>query len=101
MLRGCTVFRQMEEERLEQLRNLGERYNMAMGEHRPKLVASSQRLEEPIANCNVRQDMEDVSKKGSQRASPDVRCSDRFRRIHSYYYISSFLTLTLNSHPVT
>ena len=63
MLRGCTVFRQMEEERLEQLRNLGERYNLAMGEHRPKLVASSQRLEEPIANCNVRQDMEDVSKK--------------------------------------
>ena len=53
----------MEEERLEQLRNLGERYNLAMGEHRPKLVASSQRLEEPIANCNVRQDMEDVSKK--------------------------------------
>ena len=63
MLRGCTVFRHMEEERLEQLRNLGERYNLAMGEHRPKLVASSRRLEEPIRNCNVRQDMEDVSKK--------------------------------------
>ena len=27
MLRGCTVFRQMEEERLEQLRGLGEREN--------------------------------------------------------------------------
>ena len=34
-----------------------------MGEHRPRLVASSQRLREPIANCDVRQDMEDVSKK--------------------------------------
>ena len=88
MLRGCTVFRQMEEERLEQLRNLGERYNLAMGEHRPKLVASSQRLEEPIANCNVRQDMEDVSKKGSQRASPDVRCSDVFIPISTISLVS-------------
>ena len=81
MLRGCTVFRQMEEERLEQLRNLGERYNMAMGEHRPRLVASSQRLEEPIANCNVRQDMEDVSKKGSHCAVPV-----QMLIVHTYLY---------------
>ena len=47
-----------------------------MGEHRPRLVASSQRLREPIANCDVRQDMEDVSKK--------VQCGSG---LHSVWFI--------------
>ncbi len=63
VLRGCNVFRQMEEERLDQLRQLGEKYNQAMDEHRPRLVASSQRLQEPVRKCDVRRDMEDVSKR--------------------------------------
>ena len=49
-----------------------------MGEHRPRLVASSQRLREPIANCDVRQDMEDVSKK--------VQCGSG---LHSVWFIKA------------
>eukprot|EP00095_Tigriopus_kingsejongensis_P000509 maker-scaffold367_size194084-snap-gene-0.48 protein:Tk00509 transcript:maker-scaffold367_size194084-snap-gene-0.48-mRNA-1 annotation:"hypothetical protein DAPPUDRAFT_301481" len=63
LIRGCTVFRQMEEERLEQLKHLAEQYHQTMADNRPKLVASSQRLQEPIQQCNVPTDMEHVEKK--------------------------------------
>ena len=63
VLRGCSVFRQMEEERLEQLKYLAVHYQSAMSEHRPKLLASANRLEEPIRNCDVERDIEPVNKK--------------------------------------
>eukprot|EP00094_Tigriopus_californicus_P008881 TCALIF_08562-PA protein Name:"Similar to NOSTRIN Nostrin (Homo sapiens)" AED:0.12 eAED:0.12 QI:0/0.75/0.6/0.8/1/1/5/200/639 len=63
LLRGCSIFRRMEEERLEQLKHLAEQYHQIMADNRPKLVASSQRLQEPIQQCNVPRDMADVEKK--------------------------------------
>lgn len=55
----------MEEERLEQLKHLAEQYHQIMADNRPKLVASSQRLQEPIQQCNVGRDMADIEKKVS------------------------------------
>ena len=48
---------------MNNLKSLAEHYLQAMCEHRPKLVASSQRLQEPITNCDVIRDMELVNKK--------------------------------------
>ena len=53
----------MEETRLDQLKHLGEQYHRAMAEHRPKLVASAERLREPIMTCNVQSDLDTVKKK--------------------------------------
>lgn len=57
--------RRMEEERLCQLRNLAEQYHQILSDNRPKLVASSQRLTEPIQLCDITRDMEAVNKKVS------------------------------------
>jgi hypothetical protein len=53
----------MEEDRLNQLRFLAEQYQQTMEEHRPKLVSSARRLEEPIRRIKVGRDMEVVRKK--------------------------------------
>lgn len=55
--------RRMEEDRLCQLRNLAEQYHQIMSDNRPKLVASSKRLAEPIHLCDISRDMEAVKKK--------------------------------------
>ena len=55
--------RRMEEDRLCHLRNLAEQYHQIMNDNRPKLVASSQRLGEPIQLCDISRDMEAVRKK--------------------------------------
>ena len=57
--------RRMEEDRLCQLRNLAEQYHQIMSDNRPKLVASSKRLAEPIQLCDISRDMEAVKKKVS------------------------------------
>ena len=57
--------RRMEEDRLCQLRNLAAQYHQIMSENRPKLVASSKRLSEPIQMCDISRDMEAVKKKVS------------------------------------
>ena len=57
--------RRMEEDRLRQLRNLAAQYHQIMSENRPKLVASSKRLSEPIQMCDISRDMEAVKKKVS------------------------------------
>ena len=59
--------RRMEEDRLCQLRNLAEQYHQIMSENRPKLVASSKRLSEPIELCDISRDMEAVKKKVRKR----------------------------------
>ena len=63
ILRGCSSFRRMEEDRLSQLRFLAEQYQQILEEHRPKLVASANRLDEPIRRIHVGRDMEVVRKK--------------------------------------
>ena len=63
VLRGCSAMRRMEEDRLCQLRNLAEQYHQIMADNRPKLVASSKRLAEPIQLCDISRDMEAVKKK--------------------------------------
>ena len=55
--------RRMEEDRLCHLRNLAEQYHQIMTDNRPKLVASSQRLAEPVQLCDISRDMEAVRKK--------------------------------------
>ena len=67
VLRGCSAMRRMEEDRLCQLRNLAEQYHQIMSENRPKLVASSKRLSEPIELCDISRDMEAVKKKVRKR----------------------------------
>ena len=57
--------RRMEEDRLCQLRNLAEQYHQIMSDNRPKLVASSKRLTEPIQLCDISRDMEAVKRKVS------------------------------------
>ena len=42
-----------------------DRYHQTMADSRPKLVACSQRLDEPVRNCDVARDMEGVNKKVS------------------------------------
>ena len=63
LLRGCSAMRRMEEDRLCQLRNLAEQYHQIMSDNRPKLVASSKRLAEPVQMCDISRDMEAVKKK--------------------------------------
>ena len=65
VLRGCSSMRRMEEDRLCQLRNLAEQYHQIMSDNRPKLVASSKRLTEPIQLCDISRDMEAVKRKVS------------------------------------
>lgn len=62
-MRGCSVFRKMEEDRLTQLKTLAEQYHQAMADNRPRLVSSSNRLEEPVQNIDVERDMEAVDAK--------------------------------------
>ena len=62
-MKGCTVFSQMEEERLIQLKNLAEQYHETMSQNRPKLVSCSQRLQEPIQTCDITADMEAIHKR--------------------------------------
>ena len=57
--------RRMEEDRLCQLRNLAEQYHQIMSDNRPKLVASSKRVAEPIQLCDISRDMEAVKRKVS------------------------------------
>ena len=63
ILRGCSSFRRMEDDRLSQLRFLAEQYQQILEDHRPKLVASANRLDEPIRRIHVGRDMEVVRKK--------------------------------------
>ena len=63
ILRGCSTFRRMEEDRLNQLRYLAEQYQQILDEHRPKLVSNAHRLDEPIRRIHVSRDMEVVRKK--------------------------------------
>merc|ERR1711899_544775 len=63
ILRGCCTFRRMEDDRLSQLRFLAEQYQQILEDHRPKLVASANRLDEPIRRIHVGRDMEVVRKK--------------------------------------
>ena len=63
ILRGCSSFRRMEDDRLNQLRYLAEQYQQILDEHRPKLVSNAHRLDEPIRRIHVSRDMEVVRKK--------------------------------------
>jgi len=63
ILRGCSTFRRMEDDRLNQLRHLAEAYQQILEEYRPKLVSNAHRLDEPIRRIHVGRDMEVVRKK--------------------------------------
>ena len=63
ILRGCSSFRRMEDDRLNQLRYLAEQYQQILDEHRPKLVSNAHRLDEPIRRIHVSRDMEVVRKR--------------------------------------
>jgi len=93
ILRGCSTFRRMEEDRLNQLRYLAEQYQQILDEHRPKLVSNAHRLDEPIRRIRVGRDMEVVRKKveidenslGEQSlpnfyAEDNTNCMNRERR---------------------
>ena len=62
-MRGCSTFRRMEDDRLNQLRHLAEAYQQILEEYRPKLVSNAHRLDEPIRRIHVGRDMEVVRKK--------------------------------------
>lgn len=81
--------RRMEEDRLCQLRNLAEQYHQIMSDNRPKLVASSKRLAEPIQLCDISRDMEAVKKKVSHQICSFMhyiffRFRILFKATHSY-----------------
>ncbi len=63
MVRGCDVLRQLEADRLDQLKGLAEQMHLMLADHWPKLVAGANRLHEPILNCDVAADMEPINKK--------------------------------------
>ena len=73
ILRGCSSFRRMEDDRLSQLRFLAEQYQQILEDHRPKLVASANRLDEPIRRIHVGRDMEVVRKKVKQNIGLPIR----------------------------
>ncbi|XP_040571562.1 nostrin [Lepeophtheirus salmonis] len=74
IIRGCSIFRQMEENRLVQLQALSETYQSALSENLPKLVSASKRLQEPIRSSDVERDMD--ASKAKFELDGNVRCGD-------------------------
>jgi len=58
--RGATVFKRLEEERLDQLCSMSKLYLTIMENNRPKLVNLTERLREPIELCNVSKDVQNM-----------------------------------------
>ena len=77
--------RRMEEDRLCQLRNLAEQYHQIMTDNRPKLVASSQRLAEPIELCDISRDMEAVKKKVGNKKNDLIYIAKTIYNIIRYF----------------
>ena len=62
VMKGCSTFRCMEDDRLCQLQSLAEQYYQIMSGSLPKLVSSNHRLAEPIRLCDIGRDMDSVKK---------------------------------------
>lgn len=62
--RGVTVLRRLEEERLTQMKSMSSLYLTVMETHRPKLVALTTRLREPVHLCDVSKDMQELKGEG-------------------------------------
>ena len=58
MKRGVSVFQRLEEERLSQLSSVSKLFLTIMKNNRPKLIALTERLREPVELCDVNRDME-------------------------------------------
>ena len=56
--RGVSVFQRLEEERLSQLSSVSKLFLTIMKNNRPKLIALTERLREPVELCDVNRDME-------------------------------------------
>merc|ERR1712012_822033 len=62
MGRGVTVFRRLEEERLNQLSSVSRLFLSIMMTNRPKMMNLTERLKEPVDLCDVNRDIENLSK---------------------------------------
>lgn len=81
----------MEEDRLNQLKSLAEQYHQTMEENRPKLVNSSKQLAEPIANCDVAGDMDDIDKKVIACCVQNIHMS--ISKLHFFCFFIDVITV--------
>ncbi|CAH0388627.1 unnamed protein product [Bemisia tabaci] len=88
VVRGSHCFQALEEERLNQLKNLANSYLRHFKEIGPKLTQSSDRLKEPVESCDVVQDIQSViSLKGTGQPVPEQLLPD---------FYAEHMTLAMN-----
>ncbi|KAK8392910.1 hypothetical protein O3P69_013139 [Scylla paramamosain] len=75
--KGSSCFQTLEEERLQALRDLVVKYHKNALESSPKVVATAERLEEPVKACDVEKDIQAViAAKGTGENIPEQMLPD-------------------------
>ncbi|XP_067011922.2 nostrin isoform X2 [Anabrus simplex] len=88
VIRGSQCFQALEEERLQQLKDLAGSYLHHLQEMTPKLVQSVERLTEPVDSCDVTRDIQTVvSIKGTGQPIPEQLLPD---------FYAEHITLAMN-----
>ncbi|GLH02880.1 Drebrin-like protein [Gryllus bimaculatus] len=88
VIRGSHCFQALEEERLQQLKDLAACYLNHLQDMGPKLIQSAEKLVEPIQNCDVARDIQTVvSIKGTGQPIPEQLLPD---------FYAEHITLAMN-----